>query len=398
MSLISQPRIEKVAGDPSKGYSYLVAGFNVQGYEYDLSGATPSDLYKAVYMNVQGYSQFGGRFYPINNVSFLDVKHIFAAIFERFETGFPDGVNLVFDEQNIFKGLIIRFGYTHFVPGFGYNIPSLAPQPTLYGTMAVMQAGERVNMLDYLIWREDEVMPSADKHKKFLTEFDNLIKWKTKDTQLPSEFSCVIDDYGAFSPHRYYILQGTDYTLLHQCGVPATETYYLKRIDTHFLDDGEMYIQWWEDNNPLGERRRATETKRIETRQVDYNPYHVRWLNRLGGIDCWCFSKRQKRAYAVGDVVTSQRFVSNNESTEARNIVVNKSGTYGVTAGAANLTERDWQALSWIIYSPFVEYYDIDTNTWIPVTVDSKGSQYTTDRAVGTFECTFVHDELNLQY
>jgi hypothetical protein len=131
---------------------------------------------------------------------------------------------------------------------------------------------------------------------------------------------------------------------------------------------------------------------------VEYNPVFLRWVNRLGGIDQWCFAKRQRITYGVSEVVTANRRIEDLKSLSRRKLVVNKSGVYGMTIGAENISAEDWQALSWVIFSPEVQYYDIATARWLPVVVESKGSEFNTDTPVGKFGCNILFDDVNTQY
>jgi hypothetical protein len=387
MSILTEPKIPKVDGDPSAGDCYLVAGFNPQIYTFSVPADDPSNKFRHVRMSAPPYS---ARLFPIRGISTFDAKSVLAVLFTTFERSFPDGVAPVLDETGIFKSVAFRFYNTSYVPGVGYQEASVSPQPALYALMAAIQFGERTNMLDYLIWTLNTNIPGDDVNAKFLTEMPEVIKWKYQDTQLPSEVSCVLEKANA---GHVYTIEDSELASL-PLDNSAVTGYKMKRIDAHFLSDGQIFAQWTDGIDTF----RVSEIKRVVTRIVNYNPFFVRWVNRLGGVDSWCFFKKQKQMYGVGEVVTTQRLNPDNVSLERRSIVVNKSGTFGIVAGANNVTAQDWDALVWLIYSPIVQYYDIDTATWINVTVDSKGQTFETDNPVGKFEATFVFDELTTQY
>jgi hypothetical protein len=397
MSIITSPRVLLDSGLPVAGYSDLLAAFNKQIYEYEVPPDTTGQTFRHVYLTailtgVAGSPQFAAPFFPFIEggvrKSVVDMSEVLKLLFGGLEAEFPNGVDTYINEVSLFKSVLIRLHPRYYVSGYGYTTLNVSPQPPIYGIMAAMQRGEKSNMLQYLCYQYDETSYS---NAKLLTEMPHINRWSNNGSQLPSELQFVakITEGEGGDPQLVFVTDGV-------VDIKVSEdttfnTYQYKRVDAWMLPGLSAQVKYSGPDITL-----CSEKKFFKDRDVNYNAFHVRWLNRLGGVDYWCFEKRQRKAYSVGEVVTTQRYYDNIETAKRIDIVTKKVGRFGITAGASNVLPTEWPALTWLIYSPLVQVYR--DGVWDDVIVDSKGSQLLTDDPRAEFELTFVYPEINTQY
>lgn len=137
---------------------------------------------------------------------------------------------------------------------------------------------------------------------------------------------------------------------------------------------------------------------RIYRKCTPQSPFYVRWLNCLGGVDYFMFGKTQKQTRAVKSVTTYSQFVENTKTAVTNKLAYAMSTEAGVTAGASQLSRKDYDALQGIPFSPLIEWYDENEDHWIRLTVDKfDGSIDTKGERFGV-EITFTLPTINVQY
>jgi hypothetical protein len=170
---------------------------------------------------------------------------------------------------------------------------------TFYASNAAKQIGDLYgqNMGEYLLYN----LAETDGHGKFLTGFDRPTLFiDFNGVVLPFDLS-FINMVENVSDDWYYVLTeidasggvaatltGTPYALTNLAG-------YINRFDFyHFsINDAATLLKWtlYEDMSPKDQA--VSEIKYIKIQRVCKNPFHIRWLNSLGGYDYWCFEDAQ---------------------------------------------------------------------------------------------------------
>ena len=95
----------------------------------------------------------------------------------------------------------------------------------------------------------------------------------------------------------------------------------------------------------------------VECRCVPANPFYVRWLNRLGGLDFWMFFKNQELEKTQSNVETFEPYIEQTSSVGYTTNLVGKEIAESITFGAEMLTLNQLEALSKIAESSVVWYY-----------------------------------------
>lgn len=137
--------------------------------------------------------------------------------------------------------------------------------------------------------------------------------------------------------------------------------------------------------------------KYIDSVCVPENPFYVRWVNVLGGRDYWMFGYRQ---YESKTIMERKEFMPYSDSSEVKGFVRDLSlkGRGAITAGAGNLNSNEYEALSDIIYSPMVEYFNEELGLWIEVKAEEVELNGDNRSYVHSIELKFILPTRQLQF
>lgn len=240
---------------------------------------------------------------------------------------------------------------------------------------SVAQIGESKDMDDY------EINPI-----KFLSDFDKIYMFQYAGALLPSELDFILPSGIAGASDLY--VGGTGGQVTIPDASLADEVYHVKPLVG--WNNTQVFIT---DN--VGT---LSELKYAKLYLINENPFFVRWLNQRGAFDYWCFQKRQTDERQGSEMKTIRSYIENPETATGTHTKIDMSAARKMIAGATNLTYNQWDVISWLQYSPLVEYYDIATATWIKVIVEPTKLDYLTDKPAGKLEFSFVFPELILQY
>lgn len=131
---------------------------------------------------------------------------------------------------------------------------------------------------------------------------------------------------------------------------------------------------------------------RVEDTPVPRNPFYVRWINRLGGVDYWMFGTSQQLSIGVKDADTLLNYPSGQNRTfgiEAQREIV---------VGAAGISRQEWDVLSLLPLSPQIEWYDEKVGKWINITVCKVENSINTDRSIHDVDFVFSLPNLQTQF
>lgn len=125
---------------------------------------------------------------------------------------------------------------------------------------------------------------------------------------------------------------------------------------------------------------------------VPRNPFYVRWINRLGGVDYWMFGMSQQITIGVKDAKTLLNYPTGRSTTfgidTGREIIV----------GAAGISRQEWDVLSLLPLSPQIEWYDEKTGKWVTITASKVENSINTDRSIHDVDFVFSLPNLQTQF
>ncbi len=128
------------------------------------------------------------------------------------------------------------------------------------------------------------------------------------------------------------------------------------------------------------------------------NPFYIRWINMQGGWDYFMFQHRQTIS---GQMKTGETFnpaVLNQETAKTFSEVLNIEASEEITVGATGLTESEFKAVSKLIYSPRIEYYDKEKDMWFRLISDKNGFEKDTYNVTQSVEFTFALPQVQTQF
>jgi hypothetical protein len=97
-----------------------------------------------------------------------------------------------------------------------------------------------------------------------------------------------------------------------------------------------------------------------EIKEINYvdctpeKPLQLMWLNQLGGMDTWVFSRHQEFSADVSDVDEFEPVINYLQVTNARQMVLRKDAYVVINLGYEQLTEQQVKGISQLFVSPLV--------------------------------------------
>lgn len=128
------------------------------------------------------------------------------------------------------------------------------------------------------------------------------------------------------------------------------------------------------------------------------NPFYVRWVNDLGGIDCWMFGIKQEYSTSLESTTTFEPYVRHTESVRENIIPIDAEISEKVIVGSEGLSENEYRQISKIISSPFVEWYDDKREKWMRIFSDKGNISFYTESVKHEIELKFILPKRYLQF
>lgn len=135
---------------------------------------------------------------------------------------------------------------------------------------------------------------------------------------------------------------------------------------------------------------------------VPPQPFYVRWINRLGGVEYFMFGRRQTQKAAVKGASAYDLYAPDpyRAATNRRTYALTTENT--VTVGADGVPEDVHAVLSELPFSPTIEWYaKTDSATggrWVELTVSKFDGSVDTGSRTHSIEITFQLPNLNVQF
>lgn len=128
------------------------------------------------------------------------------------------------------------------------------------------------------------------------------------------------------------------------------------------------------------------------------NPFYIRWINRLGGVDYWMFGIRQKLYTDIKDVNTLRSYYETSEGANHSETTYSVSNENSVVVGSSNLSVEEWNVLSLMPMSPQIEWYNEKLKKWQVVNIKKSDTSRDTDRMLLNAEFTFLLPSYDVQF
>lgn len=165
------------------------------------------------------------------------------------------------------------------------------------------------------------------------------------NVQVISEVSVISDD-----DSRKIEIDGVEYTL------EAGKTYRIRMI--HQEDADAIYALT------------GTHLRIVDASDCD-SPAMVRWVNRKGGVEYFCFHRRQYKVKTAQTKALREVYMENPKNYHTNRMATGVEGSRSVRMGANGLTREEHDLLTKMPYSPCIQWYDIANEVWEGVTVKS---------------------------
>lgn len=234
---------------------------------------------------------------------------------------------------------------------------------TCVAVNAVAQIGETSDMSEYI--------------GKVLTDFTRVAMYDgyPLDYSLLAQ-SAVATSQGSTPPNSVSRVKvdGTRLELQTESGVPI------------LTEDGEKIYLLPAFNIP------------VIWRCVPQQPFYVRWINRLGGVDYWMFRGRQVFEPSVKNSTLYERYTPNTATAKSNRQAYAIATDNTVTVGAQGLWYDDYVALRSLPFSPSIEWYNETLGTWIAITVAKYDGEEITRNSTRDIEITFALPAINTQF
>lgn len=136
----------------------------------------------------------------------------------------------------------------------------------------------------------------------------------------------------------------------------------------------------------------------IEERCVPPAPFYVRWINTLGGVDYWMFSKVQEFAPQVSSTSLYEQYNSDPAQAATNRRAYAIATKNGVTVGAEGAPAEAWEALQRLPFSPLIEWWNEKLGKWIGLTVAKYDGAVMTNHSTHDIEIEFALPAINTQF
>ena len=134
----------------------------------------------------------------------------------------------------------------------------------------------------------------------------------------------------------------------------------------------------------------------VEVLDAPEHPFYVRWVNALAGWEYWMFDCRYVKKRKIGSRKTVERYVTDMAASSGNKRTIGLEVEEEVTVGASQITEEEYEVISALLYSTFVQWYDESRGKWIDVLPDGEAS-FLNGSPRTDIEITFILPERQLQ-
>lgn len=139
-----------------------------------------------------------------------------------------------------------------------------------------------------------------------------------------------------------------------------------------------------------------SDSLQVEVLEAPEHPFYVRWINAMAGWDYWMFDCRYVKKRKTGSRKMVERYVTDMAATSGNKQTISLEVNEEVTVGASQISEDEYECISALLYSTFVQWYDESKGKWIDIIPDGEASfLYGSPRT--DIEITFILPDRQLQ-
>ena len=115
------------------------------------------------------------------------------------------------------------------------------------------------------------------------------------------------------------------------------------------------------------------------------HPFYVRWINELGGYDYHMFSCNQQHNYELASQTTYDM-----QDGDGQQVVLEKTGNHTIEVSSGLVTRQNAIAISKIVLSPDIRWYDEKAGQWIRITAPQQSISLQTEQPTSEVVLKFV--------
>lgn len=139
-----------------------------------------------------------------------------------------------------------------------------------------------------------------------------------------------------------------------------------------------------------------SDSLQVEVLDAPEHPFYVRWINAMAGWDYWMFDCRYVKKRKIGSRKTVERYIPDMAASSGNKQTIGLEVEEEVTVGASQITENEYENISALLFSTFVQWYDESKSKWIDVLPDGDAS-FLNGSPRTDIELTFILPERQLQ-
>lgn len=241
----------------------------------------------------------------------------------------------------------------------------------------------------------------TDQRGHFMTKFDQLKRYAGYPLEIIAFAFRTGQTYIRFNGDAFAQVTANVFT------IPVTLTKYSVEIgnqnyDTYIRDNQGRVIS---DNlgNGITWTTPDSDYKQfilpIDNPVIPENPFYIRWKNRQGGLDYWMFGYRQFFTNSISNQQTFKPVVIDQQTADTFTEVISFNGAEKAKVGAQGLTANEYDCISKLIYSPRIEWWNEEVQSWQRIFISDEGaSENDTHNILSEIEFNFLLPTPQLQF
>lgn len=123
----------------------------------------------------------------------------------------------------------------------------------------------------------------------------------------------------------------------------------------------------------------------LQKKRVPAHPFYVRWINELGGYDYHMFACNQQHTYELASQTTYDM-----QDGDGQQMVLEKTGNHTIEASSGLVTRQNAIAISKLVLSPDIRWYDEQAGQWIRITAQAQSFSMKTEHPTSEVVLKFV--------
>ena len=131
----------------------------------------------------------------------------------------------------------------------------------------------------------------------------------------------------------------------------------------------------------------AKDLIQVREMPVPAHPFYVRWVNALGGWDYFMFACNQKQMKSLSENDSYEKYIVWGRYGVRSNY--NKAATHTIEVSTGVTDRATIENVAELIFSPLIQVYDPDAQTWIEIQVKDGKHELMADQPTGEMLITF---------